>query len=158
LVHDIPAIAATLEQHPDIGLVVFDPLTEFMGHKIDSNSPTATRAVLGPLMDLLDQRDVAAIGVSHLPKAKSGAVQTAAIRSGSFSAAPRSGLLMVDEEEELPDGDGNPSGERILTGRKLLSVYKGNLVKPEYKRTLALRIESDTLDLPNGDEVEVAQV
>jgi hypothetical protein len=70
-----------LEQQPGIILIVFDPISEFLGAKIDSHSNTAIRAVLGQLMDMLDRRNIAALGVSHLPKMKTGAVQTASIGS-----------------------------------------------------------------------------
>ena len=89
---------------------MFDPISEFLGAKIDSHSNTAIRAVLGQLMEMLDRRNIAALGVSHLPKQKTGAVQTASIGSIGFSACARSSLLVTDEEEEVTDDEGDPTG------------------------------------------------
>jgi putative DNA primase/helicase len=157
LTQDVQRIEGCLEQHPEIALIVFDPISEFLGAKIDSHSNTAVRAVLGQLMDLLDHRNIAALGVSHLPKMKTGAVQTASIGSIGFSACARSSLLVVDEEEEVVNDDGNPTGERELTGRKLLAVNKGNLAPPEDRETLAFRLTPATLNAPH-DDITVARV
>jgi AAA domain/Bifunctional DNA primase/polymerase, N-terminal len=157
LTQDVARIQDCLEQHPDIALVVFDPISEFLGQKIDSHNNSAVRAVLGQLMDLLDKRDVAALCISHLPKMKTGAVQTASIGSVGFSACARSSLLVMDEEEDELDDDGEPTGKRELTGRKLLAVNKGNLAPPEDRHTLALRLEPKTLNTPY-DDITVARV
>ncbi len=157
LTQDMPRIKQCLDDYPDIGLIVLDPITENMGSKIDSHNNTATRAVLGPLMDLLDQRNVAALGITHMPKTKVGSVQTAAIGSVSFSAAPRSSLLALDEEEEVVDDDGDATGERELTGRKLLATNIGNLAPPEDKVTLVWELMSVTLPAPH-DDISIARV
>ena len=49
LTQDAQRIEACLQRHPDIGLIVFDPISKFLGAKIDSHSNTAVRAVLGQL-------------------------------------------------------------------------------------------------------------
>ena len=151
LTQDVMKIAAELQQNPDITLVVFDPISEFLGTKIDGHSNTAVRAVLGQLMDLLDSRDVAALGVSHVPKVKAGSVQTASIGSIGFSATARSSLLVVNEEEPVLDDNGEPTGESEPTGRKLLTVNKGNLAAPEDRQTLALKLVPRMLDPPFED-------
>lgn len=157
LTQDVQRIEKCLNDNPEISLIVFDPISEFLGAKIDGHSNTAVRAVLGQLMDLLDQRNIAALGVSHLPKVKTGAVQTASIGSIGFSACARSSLLVVDEEEDVVGEDGEPTGERELTGSKLLTVAKGNLAAPKGRETLKLKLEPKTLDHPH-DEITVARV
>lgn len=157
LTQDVQRIKTCLDENTEIALIVFDPISEFLGAKIDGHSNTAVRAVLGQLMDLLDKSNVAALGVSHLPKVKSGAVQTASIGSIGFSACARSSLLVVDEEEPMLDENGDPTNETELTGRKLLTVNKGNLAAPEDRQTLAFRLEPATLPMPH-DNITVARV
>jgi putative DNA primase/helicase len=162
LANDVGAIARLLVEFPDIELIVFDPISEFLGSKIDSHNNTAVRAALSRLMALLDQSGIAALGISHLPKQKSGAMQTAAIGSIGFSATARSSLLVVDEEEDELGNDGEPTGERILTGRKLLATNKYNWVSAEDSKTLAFRIEGCTLSPESDDgkphEIKTARV
>ena len=158
LTQDIGLIETCLAQHPDVTLIVFDPINEFFGFKIDGNNNNAIRAALGPLNELLGRTGKTAIGVTHLPKVKTGAVQTAAIGSIAMSAGPRGSLLVTDEEEEAIDDDGDCPGRRELTGRKLLAVSKGNLAAPSEQTTLIFELESITLSGKDGEEIATSRV
>jgi hypothetical protein len=57
----------------------------------------------------------------------------------------------------VTDDEGDPTGERELTGNKLLSVNKGNLAAPEDRKTLVFKLEPKTLAPPH-DEITVARV
>lgn len=156
LTQDIEQVRATLAAHPNITLLVLDPLSEFIGIKIDSHNTSMVRATLGPLMEMLDSSgsEVATLGVSHLAKSKSGAVQTAAIGSVGFSACARSSLLAMAEEEEVEDDDGKPTKQ--LTGRMLLTVNKGNLAKSEDKQTLVYKIVGHELE--EHDDIPISRI
>jgi putative DNA primase/helicase len=156
LTQDIERIRATLMAHPDIVLMVFDPISQFLGIKIDSHNNTMVRAALGPLTDLLDECEVAALGITHTAKAKGGAVQNAAIGSVGFAAIARSNLLVFEEEEDEVDDDGAPVGDKTLTGRLLLTVSQTNNARPEDKQTLAYTIIN--VELPDYEHIDVSRV
>ena len=71
------------------------------------------------------------------------------------SACARSSLLVTDKEEVVEDDDGKT--KRELTGKKLLSVNKGNLAPPDDRKTLIFKLEPATLPVPH-DDITVARV
>ncbi len=56
-----------LSQHPEISLVLFDPLKSFLG-RIDANNSIEVRNALMPLLSLARKHHVAIVGVEHLNK------------------------------------------------------------------------------------------
>ena len=156
LTKDVTIVERYLEVHPEIGLIIFDPISEFLGTKIDSHNNTAVRAVLGPVMKILHRQQMACICVTHMAKTKAQNVQSAALGSQAFSAAPRGSLMVTDEMEGVEDDNGSTKLEP--TGRKLLSVNMGNLAPPKEMKTLAFRIETKMLLQPDGLEIKISHV
>lgn len=149
ITQDVPRLAAYLKQHDDARLVVFDPISENLGTRVDSHNNTSVRAACGQLVRMLGEHNIAGIGVSHLPKTKSGSIKTAAIGSIAFSALARAILWVTDELDSTTDPVTGGS-QTEPTGRKLLFLSKANLAPDDRCKPLAFTLESHDLPMP-GD-------
>jgi predicted ATP-dependent serine protease len=66
---DLKNLEAKIEELGDVVMVIIDPVTAYMGDKIDSNQTTAIRAVLGPVAKLAERTDVCFLVITHPTKA-----------------------------------------------------------------------------------------
>jgi AAA domain len=76
----------------DVGLVTVDPITAFMGGKVDTHKATDVRSQLGPLADLAERMDVAISAITHPaknagPRALRRASDTSIVSARSRSSA-----------------------------------------------------------------------
>ncbi len=94
---DLDALGKKIEELGDVSLVIIDPITSYMGGKIDSHRTTDVRSVLEPLALFASKHNVAVLGITHPPKA----AQTKAIHSATGSlayiAAARLAFLAIEE-------------------------------------------------------------
>ena len=93
-------------------LVIIDPITSYMGGKIDSHRVTDVRAVLEPLAAWAEHHHVAVIGITHPPKAAPAKALHSIVGSIAYVAAARLVFLAIEEAE---------------TERRLLLAVKNNL-------------------------------
>jgi len=84
---DIGHLESALDRHPNIRLVVVDPLSAYLGGT-DSHSNAEIRGLLSPLAAMAARRKVAVLCVTHLRKSPGNAVHRA-IGSIAFAAAAR---------------------------------------------------------------------
>lgn len=133
LTHDIAKLEAALEQLGGAArLVVIDPITAYMGGKIDNNGATEVRDVLNPVQDLAARFGVAIVCVSHPPKnAGQGKAVNAIIGSQAYVAATRAAWMVIRD----PDN----------TDRRLFLQVKNNLGNA---RGLAFGVQ--TRQVPTG--------
>jgi AAA domain len=97
----------------DVGLVTIDPITAYMGPKMDSHKSTEVRSQLGPLKVFAERTDIAVSTITHPPKASGAKAIDHFIGSQAFIAAGRVGHICVEEFVTTEDGDRRPTG-RIL--------------------------------------------
>jgi hypothetical protein len=101
----------------DVALVIFDPVTAYLGAgKIDTHKTADVRAVLSPLTEFADERGVTILGITHPPKSVGGNAMHAATGSLAFIAAARSAHLFTREAKDGQE-----------TGRILMLPIKANL-------------------------------
>jgi putative DNA primase/helicase len=112
LQHDLAALGKKLKELGDVAIVVIDPITSYMGSKIDSHRVTDVRAVLEPLADWAEGHKVAVLGITHPPKNAPAKAIHALVGSIAYVAAARLVFLAIEE----------PSSER-----RLLLPVKNNL-------------------------------
>jgi putative DNA primase/helicase len=96
----------------DVVLVILDPITSYMGSKIDSHRTTDVRSVLEPLSRFAEETGVAVLAISHPPKAAQGKAINSVTGSLAFVAAARMVFMTATEPE---------------TKRRLLLSVKSNL-------------------------------
>jgi len=120
-----------LDKNPDIKLIVLDPLTAFLGTKIDYFKDPDVRLKLIPLKELAEGRKISILGVVHFNKKEDSELITRIGGSMAFAGVARSVLgVSYDSRETDPDNQ----------DVRLLSSLKMNLDrKPD---TLAFKINS----------------
>jgi hypothetical protein len=112
LQRDLPALQQAILSQKDTKLVVIDPLSAYLGGRIDSHKDADVRSVLRPLVELAEKCGVAVIGVTHLNKNTSGKAVYRAMGSLAFLAAARTCWLVTTDPND-PD-----SKRRLLTPAK----------------------------------------
>jgi DNA polymerase bacteriophage-type len=133
LAEDIELLEQMVHDVGDVGLITIDPLTAYMGGKIDSHRVTDVRSQLGPLADLAEQIQVAFSAVTHPAKSAGQRAIDHFIGSQAFIAAARLGHLCVPEMEDDDNGRHIPTGRRLFTNPK----HSAYIEMP----TLAYRLE-----------------
>ena len=124
----------------NVGLVTIDPITAYMGGKIDSHKVTEVRSQLGPLKDFAERTSIAVSVVTHPAKSAGPKAINHFIGSQAFVAAARIGHLCVEELAE-EEGDEEGKTEMVPTGRVLFTHPKHN---PSIELpTLAYRVVAD---------------
>jgi putative DNA primase/helicase len=121
---DSAVLEGALREHPDVRLIVIDPISAYLGG-VDSHSNAEVRGILAPLVALAARFGVAVLCVTHLRKSAGAAIYRA-ISSIAFAAAARAVWAVASDPE---DGD-----------RRLLLTVKQNLSASA--AGLAFRIET----------------
>jgi DNA polymerase bacteriophage-type len=138
LAEDLDILAEMIAKLGDVRLITIDPITAYMGHKLDSHRATDVRGQLGPLADLAERSDVALSAITHPPKHTTQRAIDHFIGSQAFIAAARIGHMTIEEMEE------DEHGNRTPTGRSLFTNPKNNISRK--MSTLAYRIIEKPLD------------
>jgi putative DNA primase/helicase len=121
---DIAVLEGALREHPDVRLIVIDPLSAYLGG-VDSHSNAEVRGMLTPLVALAGRFGVAVLCVTHLRKSAGAAIYRA-ISSIAFAAAARAVWAVASDPEDWD--------------RRLLLAVKQNLSASA--GGLAFRIET----------------
>jgi hypothetical protein len=121
LQEDLDVLEHILASNPNIGLVTIDPITAYLGGKLDSHRATDVRNQLGPLKDLAERCHVAFSAITHPAKRPGTRALDHYICSQAFIAAPRLGHIAIPEFEEGEDG------KPRATGRFLFATPKHNI-------------------------------
>lgn len=106
-----------VEEIPDLGLVVIDPLTEF-ARGIDDNNEGAIRAAINPLIQLAFKKKFAIIGVKHANKNSEAAIKDRTAGGRAWTALARSAVL-IGHDNRKENGEWETFGGMFPT--------KGNL-------------------------------
>lgn len=88
-----------LDSIPDCRLIVFDPITAYLGD-INANANAEVRGVLLGLQQLAQRRSITVIGVSHFSKKSDLDAIYRTLGSTAFTAAARSVWAVVTEKTE----------------------------------------------------------
>jgi hypothetical protein len=132
LAEDLERLERTVQKIGDVGLITIDPITAYMGGKMDSYKATEVRSQLGPLKDFAEHLNIAISTLTHPPKSAGARAIDHFIASQAFIAACRIGHLFVAETVEI-------GGERGPTGRVLFTNVR-NAAHP-FMPTLVYRRE-----------------
>lgn len=133
---DCEKLRTKLQEYPDIKIILFDPLTSYLG-KAKKNNDQEIRTVLMKLRRLARETGLAVISVDHFNK---DTKQTIAVyrQSGTqaLTAVPRIvwSFLPVDENEPIE----TPSDPDATYGKMLTA--KGNKLPPQKRKGLLYKI------------------
>jgi hypothetical protein len=136
LAEDLDRLERLVQKIGGVGLITMDPISAYMGGKMDSHKATEVRAQLGPLKDFAERTNIALSTITHPAKGAGPRALDHFIGSQAFIAACRVGHLCVAEMEEK-------DGERVPTGRVLFTNVRNTAHK--LMPTLAYRKEEFTV-------------
>jgi hypothetical protein len=132
---DLDLLEKSIKDIGDVALITIDPITAFMGGRMDSHKATEVRSQLGPLKDFAEKMNVAVSAITHPAKNAGPRAMDHFIGSQAFIAAARIGHVCVPE---MIDGE--------KTGRILFTSVKYSA--SEQPPTLAYSIEGITVTDP----------
>jgi hypothetical protein len=123
LSRDIAELSKLLDEHPDVRLLIIDPISAFLG-RIDSHNNTDVRSVLAPLMKIAADHEVAVVCITHHNKGQNTTAAGKIMGSVAFEATARQVWHLMQDPDD-PD-------------RRLFVIGKQNLTK--VKSGLAFRL------------------
>ncbi len=97
---DLSHLEAAIVSQPGTRLVIVDPISAYMGTKLDSHRNSDVRAVLAPLGTLAANHGVAVLAVTHLSKGAGGKAIYRATGSLAFAAAARAAWLVAEDPDD----------------------------------------------------------
>lgn len=115
---DLDRLEKVVEQVGDVGLITVDPITAYMGGKMDSHKSTEVRSQLGPLKDFAERLNIATSAITHPPKSAGQKAIDHFIGSQAFIAAGRIGHVCIEEMQEDDDGNKTPTGRVLFANAK----------------------------------------
>jgi hypothetical protein len=151
LAEDLEAIERKMQEIGDLALITVDPITAYMGGKLDSHKATEVRSQLGPLKDFSERTEIALSAITHPAKNASHRAIDQFIGSQAFIAAARLGHVCIPEFK-FEDVDGMKI--KVPTGRVLFTHAKHNPCARQ--PTWAYRIEVANVgnDLSTNDIID----
>jgi len=118
LSEDLEELEHMIAKTGDVRLITIDPITAYMGGKLDSHRATDVRGQLGPLAELAERMDVALSAITHPPKHATQRAIDHFIGSQAFIAAARIGHMTIEEVSEDEYGNKTPTGRGLFTNPK----------------------------------------
>ena len=91
LADDLAKLEQAVAEIGNVGLICLDPITAYMGGKMDSHKATEVRSQLGPLKDFAERTNVALSAITHPAKNAGTKAIDHFIGSQAFVAAARVG-------------------------------------------------------------------
>jgi hypothetical protein len=95
---------------PPVTLIIFDPVSSYMGGDIDASQNVQIRNVLDPVSEFAGAVDCAVLSITHFNKGTSAKAVNKVMDSAAFTNAPRAVFGAYDDIEDIgsePGGSGS---------------------------------------------------
>jgi len=99
---DIAKLRVSLSDNPDVRLVIFDTLPDFVGENVDDHKNAGVRQALRSLIRLAEDYNIAALGICHFNKGD-GKPGSRLLGSVAYRNLPRS-VVYVLHNPDAPEG------------------------------------------------------
>ena len=156
LLEEIDVLEQMIEDTGNIGLIILDPITAYMG-KLNANSNTEVRYFMNPLKELAEKYELAILGISHFNKNEDVSAINRTLGSIGFVAAARSVWSVfvnpADEDSRLMlpvlgNVGKNPKGLEFKLVDADVQTIDGVIgsVRCEFERDQVLRTADDIFE------------
>lgn len=115
LANDLELLGRAIDKVGNVSMIMIDPVTAYLGGKVDSHRTTDVRAILEPLDRFADEHKVAIVCITHPPKAAQSKAINSFTGSLAFAAAARMAFVAIDDPEDP------------LSGLQMLLPVKNNI-------------------------------
>lgn len=125
---DLTAFGALLAEHPEVALLVLDPIMSVIPARTDSHKDHEVRKALEPISELAHGFGITVLGLIHDNKSTGTDLSTRMMGSRAFVAVARAALVCVEE----PEGDDqtDEDGRIDAAGADPVPEHGGQLERP----------------------------